>query len=84
MALAGNRDALRRSLLRIVEYNTGDSQPKRVSDHVIVQIKARSKYDPSVVREALATLVKDGALERESPGLDAAPRYRRPSNDERS
>lgn len=82
MGSAIDRDDLQRSILRIVEYNTGGPQPETVAEHVIVQLASRADYEPGVVRDALDTLVADGALERVSSGpVATAPRYSRPAAD---
>ena len=73
-------DALRTSPLRIVKYNTSPPQPDSVAEHVLVEQVTRRGTAPATVRDVLATLVKEGRLDR----IDGEhePRYRLPDSAE--
>lgn len=68
-------DELRTSILRVVDLNTGGPQPDTVAEHVVVENRTRRGTAPATVRDVLATLVEEGALERLDG--DREPRYRR-------
>ncbi len=51
-------------VVRIVQLNTNEMQPGPVSEHIIVRIALGAAGSPDTVRDALATAVAEGRLER--------------------